>query len=80
MAVYLRWEAICIGAALRGLDGPTVIKKKCRRHIGIGISKPFREGIDSADDAFHDLFDNEKLARGHVDWLVNRVSRTFEGN
>ncbi|KAF5965228.1 Hsp70 chaperone protein [Fusarium bulbicola] len=66
------WEAVCLGAALRGLDGPIVVKKKCRRHLGTKVAKPFREGIDDEDDSYVDPFDGSKRIGGFMDWMVNR--------
>ncbi|KAF4946662.1 hypothetical protein FGADI_11010 [Fusarium gaditjirri] len=50
------WEAVCLGAALRGLQGPTMMKKKFGRHLETKIAKPFREGIDNKDNYYMGLF------------------------
>lgn len=51
-----------------------MIKKKCRRHLGTKVAKPFREGIDDEDDSYLDPFDGSKRIGGFMDWMVNRVS------
>ena len=74
-----RWEAICKGATLRGLEGPLVPKRKCPRNYGTDVSRRFRDGVDSEADAWTDPFDKVKMAEGYILWLYEKVSRNKRG-
>jgi hypothetical protein len=67
------WEAICIGAAVRGLEGPIVVQKKSKVHIGFPLGRLFREGVDDEDDSYVD-FEGKKKVTGYMHWDVARVS------
>jgi hypothetical protein len=67
------WSAVVRGAALRGLerDNPKLIQMRiCRKCYGISISEPFSSFKHQERDAYHDLFDGQKKARGQMEWLL----------
>jgi hypothetical protein len=70
--------AIVRGAVLRGLEGSQPSIKYCRFHYGWRWSLPFREGIDSEENAFTDPFDKRKVCRGRMEWVVSKVC-LYEG-
>ncbi|TPX16453.1 uncharacterized protein E0L32_003747 [Thyridium curvatum] len=65
-----RWDAVCLGAAFRGIKGTLVGEKKSRSHIGLQVARPFRQGIDSESDAWIDEFRDKKMARGYMQWII----------
>jgi len=48
--------------------------KRARRHYGIGLCFRFREGTDPEELAYIDEFDNIKMCRGRVRWLIAKAS------
>lgn len=62
------------GAALRGLVGIAPRKRRCRRHYGFTINRPFEEGIDPAEDAYFRPYDGQKMCRNQMLWLAAKVS------
>lgn len=56
--------------------------KQSRRHYGIGLNMPFREGKDPEEKTFRDNFDDGKYCRDRVDWLICKVcsSRIISGD
>ncbi|KAE9990671.1 hypothetical protein EG327_001066 [Venturia inaequalis] len=62
--------AIVRGAALRGLEGNEARRKRNRRHYGVNIYRPFKEGVDRESDAIYDDWENRKLCRSNMNWLV----------
>jgi len=66
------WSAVVRGAALRGLErGHNLIQMRtCRKCYGISISEPFSSFKHSEQDAYCDLFDGKKKARGQMKWLL----------
>ncbi|KAK3369988.1 hypothetical protein B0H63DRAFT_514209 [Podospora didyma] len=66
------WEAICLGAAIRGLEGPIVVKKKSKSHIGHRVSREYRPGIDAESDSYLDPYDGSKKVSGYMDWMIAR--------
>jgi hypothetical protein len=48
--------------------------KRARRHYGVGLSIPFREGTDPEEKAWIDDFDNSKYCEGRVKWLIAKAS------
>jgi hypothetical protein len=68
-----RQATIVQGAALRGLQGLRTTTKRCRRHYGTSVSRPFREGIDDEANAFFDIFDNQKRVSGFMTWMIAKV-------
>ncbi|KAK0724594.1 hypothetical protein B0H67DRAFT_598148 [Lasiosphaeris hirsuta] len=65
------WEAICLGATLRGLEGNIVKEKRSRFHIGVEIAQTFRLGDDD-EFSYIDAWTGEKMTRGFAQWIVNR--------
>ncbi|CAD6450069.1 da6a4bb9-e93e-481b-ba9f-35eb6b8a01e0 [Sclerotinia trifoliorum] len=63
-------SAVVRGAALRGLKGISPQIKQLRRHYGICLAMPFREGIDPEESAFIDTWNNLKRCRGRMWWLI----------
>ncbi|TGO59243.1 hypothetical protein BOTNAR_0166g00110 [Botryotinia narcissicola] len=63
-------SAIVRGAALRGLEGIAPRFKQTRRHYGISLSMPFREGIDPEEDSYIDPWGNLKRCSGRMEWLI----------
>ena len=47
--------------------------KQSRRHYGVGLSMPFREGKDPEEKSFLDAFKDEKYCRERVEWLICKV-------
>jgi hypothetical protein len=66
--------AIVRGAAMRGLVGISPRKRRCRRHYGFKISKPFREGIDPIANLHVDRFDGRRLCSNKMLWITQKVS------
>jgi len=62
-----------MGAAVRGLEGPIVMKKKSKQHWGHVVSRDFRPDTDSESDAYIDLYDKTKKVGGYMDWIIARV-------
>ena len=67
-------SAVVRGAAIRGLEGIAPRVKHARRHYGINLASPFREGIDPEDTAYTDDWDNSKLCGDRMHWLISKVS------
>jgi len=72
-----RWEAICLGAAVRGLEGPLAIRKKSRFNIGHEVGRSFTAGVDSEPDAYIDYFGAKKVS-GYMHWHICRVSDPYD--
>ncbi|KAK4892651.1 hypothetical protein LTR27_008927 [Elasticomyces elasticus] len=66
--------AIVRGAALRGMEGISPSKKRCRRSYGVSISQVFREGIDPPDKVHWNKWDGSKRCLGRMSWLIGKVS------
>ncbi|MCJ1352217.1 MAG: hypothetical protein MMC33_002201 [Icmadophila ericetorum] len=67
------WSAIARGAALRGLGGGIVTKRRCRRHYGFSLGLPFRPGIDLQDKYFCiDPFNGKEMRGGWMIWNINK--------
>jgi len=64
--------AIVRGAALRGLLDIAPRKKRCRRHYGFIVSKPFIEGVDPPEEAFIDQCDGKKMCKNKMKWIAHR--------
>jgi len=67
------WSAVVRGAALRGLERghPNLIQVRiCRKCYGISISEPFSTFKHLERDAYYDIFDGQKKARGQMKWLL----------
>ncbi|KAF2131051.1 hsp70-like protein [Dothidotthia symphoricarpi CBS 119687] len=64
--------AIARGAALRGLDSIAPIRRRCRRHYGIGVWMLFREGIDPESSAMSWEWTGEKMCRSRIDWTIEK--------
>jgi len=67
------WSAVVRGAALRGLERghPNLIQMRlCRQCYGISISEPFSSFKHLERDAYYDLFDGQRKARGQMNWLL----------
>ncbi|KAH8650615.1 Hsp70 family protein-like protein [Tricladium varicosporioides] len=71
-------SAVVRGAALRGLEGIAPRMKQSRRHYGIGLSLPFREGRDPEEKAFLSRFNNMKYCRHRVKWLISKGDKIFQ--
>ncbi|KAK3348636.1 hypothetical protein B0T25DRAFT_546149 [Lasiosphaeria hispida] len=65
------WEAICLGATLRGLEGNIVKEKRSRFHIGIAVAHLFLPGDDEML-TFIDKWSGKKMTKGFAEWIVNR--------
>ncbi|KAF7896081.1 hypothetical protein EAF00_006096 [Botryotinia globosa] len=63
-------SAVVRGAALRGLEGIAPRAKQLRRHYGICLGLPFREGIDSEEDSYIDPWNDEKMCGQRMRWLI----------
>ncbi|TGO59585.1 hypothetical protein BCON_0043g00440 [Botryotinia convoluta] len=63
-------SAVVRGAALRGLEGIAPRSKRLRRHYGISLQLPFREGIDSEKDSCIDSWGDEKMCIHRMKWLI----------
>ncbi|KAL3421237.1 hsp70 protein [Phlyctema vagabunda] len=70
--------AVVRGAALRGLEGIAPRMKQSRRHYGISISMPFREGKDPEEYSYISDFENEKYCRHRIDWLISKGDKIFQ--
>jgi hypothetical protein len=70
--------AIVRGAVLRGLEGTQPSIKYCRFHYGWSWGFPFREGIDSEQNAYIEPFHKTKLCSGRMKWVVSKVC-LYEG-
>lgn len=71
-----RQSAVVRGAALRGLEGIAPRMKQSRRHYGVGLSMPFREGTDPEENSYFDDFHNQKYCRCRVKWLISKVYKS----
>jgi hypothetical protein len=74
MLILLSQSAVVRGAALRGLEGIAPRMKHVRRHYGIELTMPFREGIDPEEKHFFDRMDNGKRCRRRMEWLISKAS------
>ena len=63
------WSAVVRGAAIRGLNGNTVLSRKAKRAYGIGVHRPFRKEIDREEDAYNCPVGG-KRAGGYVAWFM----------
>jgi hypothetical protein len=66
-------SAVVRGAALRGLEGIAPRMKQARRHYGVALGMPFREGKDPEEKAYIREFDDEKYCNGRMKWLISKV-------
>jgi hypothetical protein len=48
--------------------------KKCRRHYGVLLSLPFREGIDPIEKRYTDKYSGKKYCFDRIEWLISKVS------
>ena len=60
------------------MEGPIVLRKKCKRNYGIDIVQEFREGIDLDSESYKDPFDEKKKIGGYMKWAFLKVSYTFK--
>lgn len=74
MLICFSQSVIVRGAALRGLEGLAPRMKHARKHYGIALGFPFREGIDPKEYAYPDSLDNEKRCRNRMEWLISKAS------
>lgn len=70
--------AIVRGAVLRGLEGTQPSIKYCRFHYGWSWGFPFREGIDSEQNAYIEPFHKTKLCSGRMKWVVSKGQKMNE--
>ncbi|OJJ97569.1 hypothetical protein ASPACDRAFT_1890175 [Aspergillus aculeatus ATCC 16872] len=70
--------AIVQGAALRGLEGIRSTTKLCRRHYGFECAIDFREGLDDERNAWIDPFNDRKLVRGIMKWMISKGEKYAE--
>jgi hypothetical protein len=47
--------------------------KRSRRHYGVGLNMPFREGKDPEEKSFRDRFYDQKYCWDRVEWLISKV-------
>lgn len=66
-------SAVVLGAALRGLEGIAPRVKHARRHYGIALHMPFRDGIDPEDKVYTNPWDNTKRCSDRMEWLISKV-------
>ncbi|KAF2245898.1 hypothetical protein BU26DRAFT_552916 [Trematosphaeria pertusa] len=68
------WSAIARGAVAKGLetDIDLVFLRKCRRHYGTPCSQLFDDEEHDEQDAYRDQYDGRKMARGQMNWLINK--------
>lgn len=52
---------------MRGLEGPIVVKKKSKLHLGSVVAREFREGIDDESELFTHPYDGVKNIGGYMD-------------
>ncbi|EME44334.1 hypothetical protein DOTSEDRAFT_88524 [Dothistroma septosporum NZE10] len=64
--------AILRGAAVRGLEGTTPRSRRCRRHYGVGLALPFREGLDPEECQVIWPWDRSKMCKDRVHWLIDK--------
>lgn len=62
-------------AALRGLEGAVVTKRRCRRHYGTKLTRPFRQGLEVHDSRVYFNTAKNKLYRaGWMNWIIKKVT------
>ncbi|CAG9945212.1 unnamed protein product [Clonostachys rosea f. rosea IK726] len=71
------WSAIVCGAVVRGLEGSIVREKKCRRHYGYSVGRPFdhwlhRRFNKSKRYVFTDMVENKKFLTGFMKWKIKK--------
>ena len=60
--------------ALRGLEGTIIGSKRCRRHYGTVVARPFRPGLDPVDGyVFSDPISGQ-CRGGWMTWQIKKVS------
>ena len=59
------------GAVIRDLEKATVIKRRCRRHYGTPMGRPF-SAKDKESDAYMCPFQG-KMAAGYMSWSIKKV-------
>ncbi|KAK8235183.1 hsp70-like protein [Phyllosticta capitalensis] len=59
------------GAAICGLLGMQLTYRVSRRHYGFGVSLPFREDIDSQENAWYDD-EGDKMCYTRIEWLLRK--------
>ncbi|KAH8817272.1 hypothetical protein F5884DRAFT_246530 [Xylogone sp. PMI_703] len=64
--------AIVRGAAIRGLEGTGPSKLICRRHYGITMGRPFKNGIDDEKNAYIDMYTGNKYCAGYMNWKIEK--------
>ncbi|KAL4919680.1 hypothetical protein BDW62DRAFT_199691 [Aspergillus aurantiobrunneus] len=71
--------AIVQGAALRGLEGLQSTTRRCRRHYGFSLNKPFRYGVDDEANSYIHPFDGKKMTSGRMEWLIAKGQKYSHG-
>jgi len=76
--MFPRMSALCsqmlIALALRGSTCKLVEKRCCRRHYGIQVSRPFRDGIDIDEgDCYYEEFSDRWYKYGWMTWAIAKV-------
>lgn len=66
-------SAVVRGAALRGLEGLVPRVKRARKHYGVGLNMPFREGKDPEEKAYVSRCDDQRYCRDRIKWLIAKV-------
>jgi hypothetical protein len=66
--------AILRGAALRGLEGLAPGIKYARRHYGVDVGMPFREGIDPEHLRYTENARNKDYCRDRMKWIISKAS------
>lgn len=65
-------------AALRGLEGAVVTKRRCRRHYGISVVQPFKQGLEVHDSRVYFNPIRDKLyRRGWMQWSIKKVPENY---
>ncbi|KAL4900219.1 hypothetical protein BDW74DRAFT_182974 [Aspergillus multicolor] len=70
LAVRNAFDPATTGIALTVPQNSQPAIVRCRRHYGVEVSKPFREGIDKEADAFIHNYHGLKYANGYMAWTV----------
>ncbi|TLS30837.1 hypothetical protein PpBr36_03535 [Pyricularia pennisetigena] len=77
------WSAIARGAVIRGIEGEVVKQRKCRRHYGFAVARPFRkiehEGYDrSLRSICTNHYSDVAFLSGFLIWKVDKGSVVTE--
>lgn len=66
-----------IFAALRGLEGAIVTKRRCRRHYGTALARPFQPESEPNDSlVYHDPLTDKLWRKGWMSWSIKKVTET----